>query len=1071
MAANRISRALWRENSLPQIVDKLAGENVYGIWPVDHTSYLAGVRTITYADLANIVNGLAWWLVKHHGSQSGSILAYLGPNDVRFMAIVLATMKTGNGLFLSSPRNSPEAHRKLFDMLQVQALVTADPTSAFTQTVLESVKPCKLIGIPSIDELLSTSHPVYPSEKSLHDSRSEILWVIHTSGSTGFPKPLVWTWEAAAKHIEAGSRESDGLISVDSRLHGKRVLSTLPPFHGAGLVQFQLYAIPFGNIVTIPATTGAIVTAHGIVEALKQTPVDMVIMVPSVVVELAQNPELLDYCAKHLELILYIGGDLPQSLGDSVAAKVPLRCWWGASEVGMPQQMIVPELDHHQGGWRYIRFHPCAGAVFDEVDEGIYELVIRRDKKCFNTQPTFTIQSFKDLEEYRTRDLFEKHPVVPDAWCWRARADDIIVFLNGEKTNPVFMEQCVVARSPNVVAGALVIGSQRFQAALLIEPVANTYLSTAEQAALIERVWPNIEEANQIAPAHARVEKSLILIATPHPFIRASKGTVKRSASIAQYATEIDSLYANAETALDVDADGGEMPDAHRIDFTKLQIIERAIRSSVASITGWPGADTEYSFFDRGMDSLQALRLVRALRKTLHRPGLSLSAIYQNPTTAQLATALTTDTDAASSDEQGIARQLLATYRKLIQQLPKPEAVSASSSVDQTELVHILLTGSTGTLGTSILFALLSRPGIGHVFCLNRAGDGGFAAQHKRFATVGLDPALLSSRVTFLHADLAAPELGLETNTYDELRSRVALVIHNAWPVNFNLALLAFRPQLAGLVNLFKFATPPGNAIRTVFISSVSAVVGVGTAAAEETVPDSSSLEAVLGNGYARSKLLAELLCDAAARRLGLPVDILRVGQIGGSTTQGGAVWNRAEWLPSLIISSLMHLRCLPKDLGPVFSEVDWVPSDLLGAVVTDLALLGADASRSEGAEVYNIRNPRTTMWSKLVPSIQAEARAELDYVPQVVSSTTWLTRLQESEGSGDGNAEEDVARNPAVKLLDLYRGLWPKEGQAVIIQKAPMVVSRSVTASSTLRDMSSVSPEWTRKWVKEWIR
>lgn len=71
---------------------------MYGIWPVDHTSYLAGVRTITYADLANIVNGLAWWLVKHHGSQSGSILAYLGPNDVRFMAIVLATMKTGNGV-------------------------------------------------------------------------------------------------------------------------------------------------------------------------------------------------------------------------------------------------------------------------------------------------------------------------------------------------------------------------------------------------------------------------------------------------------------------------------------------------------------------------------------------------------------------------------------------------------------------------------------------------------------------------------------------------------------------------------------------------------------------------------------------------------------------------------------------------------------------------------------------------------------------------------------------------------------------------------------------------------------
>ena len=824
----------------------------------------------------------------------------------------------------------------------------------------------------------------------------------------------------------------------------------------------------------VPATAGAIVTARGVVEALKQTPADVALMVPSVVAELGQDLELLDYCAKHLELILYIGGDLPQAVGDSVAAKVPLRCWWGASEVGMPRQLIVPELANHQGGWRYVRFHPCAGAVFDEVDEGIYELVIRSEKSCLDTQPTFTIRSLKGLEEYRTRDLFEPHPTVPDAWCWRARADDIIVFLNGEKTNPVSMEQYVVAHNPDVVGGALVVGAQRFQAALLIEPATSIGpLTTAEQASLIERVWPSVKEINAITPAHARIEKSLILVATPHPFIRASKGTIQRAASIAQYADEIDRLYANADAVLDIGGDGEETTDGLPLDTTNVRSVERAIRSTVSTITGWSDMETADSFFDRGMDSLQALRLVRAMRKALGRPGLSLSTIYQNPTAAQLAAALMTNADATSSDEQGIARQLLATYRGLIQQIPKPEAVSASSTGEQTGLTDILLTGSTGTLGTSILYALLNRPGIGHVFCLNRAADGGLAAQQKRFATVDLDPAILSSRVTFLQADLAAPRLGLETSTYDELRARVALVIHNAWPVNFNLALLAFRPQLAGLVNLFTFAARAGaRSVRTVFISSVGAVAGVGSAAAEENVPDNRTLDAALVNGYATSKLLAEMLCDAAAGHLGLPVDILRVGQVGGSTARDGAVWNRAEWLPSLVISSLMHLRCLPGDLGPVFSEIDWVPSDLLGSVVADLALVSADGSSGAGAVVYNIRNPETTMWSELIPSVQDEAQAELDYVPQVVSPATWLARLEENEDGGSSNAGEDVLRNPAVKLFEFYsQGLWPQEGHSAIVQQAPMAVSRSVAASATLRNMSSVSPEWIRKWVREWIK
>lgn len=86
---------------LPHVVDRLAREKpeaVYGLWPVAPASYEAGFRTINYAQLANVVNGLAWWIVKELGPCQGpdhEVLTYVGPNDVRFTALVLGAVKAG----------------------------------------------------------------------------------------------------------------------------------------------------------------------------------------------------------------------------------------------------------------------------------------------------------------------------------------------------------------------------------------------------------------------------------------------------------------------------------------------------------------------------------------------------------------------------------------------------------------------------------------------------------------------------------------------------------------------------------------------------------------------------------------------------------------------------------------------------------------------------------------------------------------------------------------------------------------------------------------------------------------
>lgn len=825
----------------------------------------------------------------------------------------------------------------------------------------------------------------------------------------------------------------------------------------------MLWAIPAGCIPIAPAAVG-IVTAHGLVEALTHTPAEIAILVPSVVAGLAQNPEKLAFCAKQLSLILYIGGDLPQAIGDIVARQIPLRCWWGASEVGIPHQLIPPGFnpgDWRYGDWRYIRFHPSVGATFDPISDNTYELVIRQDRALSGTQSTFAIKGQEDFKEYRTKDLFQPHPIVPDAWCWRSRSDDIIVFLNGEKTNPVAIEQHVIA-SHSELGGALVVGAQRFQAALLIEPtVLNGPLTTAEQAALIERVWPTVQEANSFVPAHAKIEKSLILV-VDRPFIRAGKGTIQRAASVQQYHEQIETLYIHA----DVTADDENSPAEDSLSFTDPASIARFVRQSVYDIIGQPVPD-QSSFFDHGMDSLMALQILRLLRRGLHRFDLGLSTIYSNPTISQLSAAISAQEDEPGNDGDALLMEpMLKTYRALVEKIPKPNAVGNSRT---DEPVTAILTGSTGTIGTFLLRALLDRPGIGHIFCLNRSEDGGRGVQKLRMTERGLNLGDLDGKVTFLQADFSQPLLGLDEEVYKELCASVGLIIHNAWPVNFNLRLTAFRPQLVGLVNLLRLstdATSLGHTAYFVFISSISAV---GTGGPE--VGNAAAPERVLGlgdaphtNGYARSKFLSELLCETAAQKLGIPVTIARVGQVAGAVRLQGGEWNRREWLPSLVKGSL-SMGCIPEDLGPQFSEIDWVPVDLLADIFVDLISGQADLDCEKPVRVYNLRNPHTTTWSLLLPSVIDTAKALVgpDRVPEVVPPSTWLKRLDDvaAQETSDG-----MITNPAIKLLEFYRDyLWG--GQ----RTPPMLIEQAFAHSTTLRSMQAISPQWMQKWVNEWIK
>ncbi len=87
------------EALVPHIVDHRASTHpdaLYSEYPVSCLEYEQGYRRITYADLANAVNGIAWWLYRTLGpGQNHEVLAYIGPNDLRYPALILGAAKAG----------------------------------------------------------------------------------------------------------------------------------------------------------------------------------------------------------------------------------------------------------------------------------------------------------------------------------------------------------------------------------------------------------------------------------------------------------------------------------------------------------------------------------------------------------------------------------------------------------------------------------------------------------------------------------------------------------------------------------------------------------------------------------------------------------------------------------------------------------------------------------------------------------------------------------------------------------------------------------------------------------------
>lgn len=855
----------------------------------------------------------------------------------------------------------------------------------------------------------------------------------------GLPKPIPLTVAGLnTTHEQALLAPEDGFEHVSKPFLAdiRPMLAAVPFFHAMGIIVGLRSLMCKGTIVRLPSEK--MLSAKLVIDAITAIKPTSGIFPPSILEDMSASDEGIK-ALELLETAFFGGAPLAATSGEKICQVTNLVTVIGSTEALLMCTLLPSEPNE----WSYFHWSSVTGAAMQPAGDGLYELVLKPE----DTKYQAIFHTFPGIHEWRTKDLFRQHPSKPHLWKYSGRRDDIIVLSNGEKFNPVLTEKLIESHS--LVKGALVVGQGKFQAGLLIEPEWSQ-VGTQDPSSLVDLIWPMVEQANQEAPAHARIYQSKIAIARQHkPFVRAAKGSIIRLQTVAAFKAEIEALFSDEGYSSD--------PDQNENDDGDLASKIHAVFARSLSTFQEDTAD-DADIFSLGVDSLDVLALTNALNKAVRSVNVTAPMIYSSPSVVQLAEVLsrsisnpTGQSQAPPTQRQKIDNMLRKYTEDMVRQensLTRPERPSKHT---------VVLTGSTGSLGTHILEQMLNSPDVEKVYCLNRS-ENAESRQKESFKQYHHDSTNIS-RAEFFKADFSAESFGLSKETYIRLLDTVTIFIHSAWSVDFNLSLESYEAtHIAGTRRAVDFAASSAHKASIIFISSIASVGNWGSVAQDgsavpETVTSLFDNALALPQGYGESKHVAAQILATASHRLGISTAIVRAGQLAGpSVKAGGAAWNRHEWLPTLVHTSKI-LKKLPRTLGNQ-DRVDWVPMDVAAGTVIDIA-----TTTSGAAQVYHLANPHTTSWSQLYPVIQTyytDSGASI----KVVEYDDWLNELRHIP-----QTKENAEKVPGLKLLDFYESLRPASGMGL-----PALETKNTEhVSKTLRNGSVVDEDVVRKWLSQW--
>ncbi|KAL2827184.1 hypothetical protein BDW59DRAFT_171478 [Aspergillus cavernicola] len=909
-------------------------------------------------------------------SEKPAVIALLGPSDLNYLVLLLALTKLGHAGLLLSTRISVEAHVSLIERTNAQHVFAHGSLKDTAGKIKARVPALQFHDIPTeecyeypiSDDTIATnllSH-LDPEVETNH-----LAWIIHSSGSTGLPKPIFQTQRAAIKNY-ASNMNMRGFI-------------TLPLYHNHGICCLfrTIYSCKSLHLYN----PGLPLTSQHLIDIMQSYSFEIFYGVPYALKLLAESEAGIKALA-NLKAVMFGGSPCPDSLGDLLVENgVYLISHYGSTETGQLMTSMRPREDKQ---WDWLRPSEAVKKFlrFEERFPGVYESVV------LDGWPSKVMSNRPD-GAYATKDLFTKHPDM-EAYKYYSRLDDTITLVNGEKVIPLDLEGRV--RQLSVVADALVFGVGKSSIGLAVVRAPDAASMTDEQ--IVDAIWPAVEEAHETLPAYGQLSKSMVrALPADTPYARTDKGTVIRQAFYRDYSGLIEASYEAEDTVT-----GTLLLSEEELKvFLRKQLLDIVPTKDPNDFTG------DADFFSLGMDSLQATQLRSVLIKTVNTKGhkLGLNVAFEHPTINSLARYLYSLSCGTAEEEVSIEDQmnsLIWKYSNFDQHIPCPNGLSGR---------YIVVTGSTGSLGCHVVAKLSALPGVQKVYCFVRASSpidayGRLLESLRARRVYDTLSTSAKKKLIALPSDLSVPTLGLGITTYNTLTSELTDIIHCAWSVNFNLHLSSFEmDNIAGLKNLINLslkARRPAPATLN-FCSSISAVVRSKEPSIPESLPE--KLSYAQGMGYAQSKLVAEHLCINATKQTCLRARVLRIGQVIGDTNHG--IWNTTEAIP-LMIQAATTIGALPK----LDEYHRWLPVNSVAGIIADISLspnadFNTSAADIDNQAVFNIISPHPFHWtSDLLPYLRGSG---LKF--EELSPCDWISRLRESN--------PDPVANPSIKLVDFF--------------------------------------------------
>ncbi|CAG8129870.1 unnamed protein product [Penicillium olsonii] len=943
-------------------------------------------------------------------------------SDLNMVITIFALSRLGYTVMILSPHLSGDACVALLNTVGCDNILYGNIGSI--RTTMGEVLQRKLIAcrpMPALNTSPKKLSPALHRNRNPKAQRDKIALILHSSGSTGNPKPLYLTHRALMTHPLKGP--------------GMTSFNPLPWYHLHGistaLQAMWMRKTAFMWNASLPLTADSIVTA------LQEARPEYVAAVPYMLQMLVDSPRGIE-ALRGRRLVGYGGAPCPDELGDRLVREgVSFGGSFGLTEAGLVAESISrPKGDPY---WNYLKFFETIQPYvwMKPLGSNLFECVYLAG------HPALTTSNSDDPPgSFHSKDVFTPHPSIPQRWKHVSRIDDRITLTNGEKVLPLPIEGCI--KQSHLIQEAVVVGLNKSSPGLLV-----FRSQEADEAGLSEEeyfaaIWPTIELANSRAEHFSRIAKDMIaVLPSDSKFPRTDKGSMIREQVNSQYAELIERIYSGEEKQ------GGLRVG---IDETRSVIMDLC-----QSELGVPLSGAETSFFSEGVDSLKAIHLRRLILQSFELPKEQLpqNVVYDTGSVARLAEhicAAQSGKETPSKDDNEAMLKLIQKYSTFSQHTPCGSSPSASSAI---------LTGATGSIGAHTLYELLNDESISTVFCLTRRKDPLDAILRSLSEKdLHITPEQ-ASNIVALNSALEKPDFGLDEKVLTCMRQSVTQIYHVAWPVNFNLPLGQFEPHLRGLYNLLQFSLlvqQPQPAV-VMFCSSVSTALN----AKYNEIPEEPLDLDTAYMGYGQSKLAGEHIVSAA-HQSGARAYSLRIGQVSGHSKNG--VWNDTEALP-LMIRSAGILKALP-DLS---ESCSWLPVDDLASAMLELARSRSQLSHDIAGQaieesIYNVCNSHEFTWSALLESVGKTLEFE------VLPFEEWVQLLRKSEARG-----EELG-NPAVKLIDHYEAMHGSESDSVGVQSSKkFLTERSARDSPTLRNgrpgiiEDGVLDRYMCYWMSRWER